>query len=119
MGIIHFYNLLLRETDPVRRWFSALFFVLIAIRFCDASPPPNFVVILADDLGWNSVGFHNDEFKTPHIDSIAAEGMELDRFYVAPMCSPTRAGFMTGRYPIRFGCARAVIPPQRDFGLPL
>ncbi|MEL6897377.1 MAG: sulfatase-like hydrolase/transferase, partial [Planctomycetota bacterium] len=73
----------------------------------------------ADDLGWNSVGFHNDEFKTPHIDSIAAEGMELDRFYVAPMCSPTRAGFMTGRYPIRFGCARAVIPPQRDFGLPL
>lgn len=79
---------------------------------------PNIVVILADDLGWNTVGYHNDEFQTPNIDSIAAEGMKLNRFYVAPMCSPTRAGLMTGRYPIRFGMARAVIPPQRDFGLP-
>lgn len=79
---------------------------------------PNIVLILADDLGWNSVGYHNDEFKTPHIDSIAADGIELNRFYVAPMCSPTRAGLMTGRYPIRFGLARAVIPPYRDFGLP-
>lgn len=79
---------------------------------------PNIVVILADDLGWNSVGYHNQEFKTPHIDSLADSGITLNRFYVAPMCSPTRAGFMTGRYPIRFGCARAVIPPYRDFGLP-
>ncbi|MEL7499952.1 MAG: sulfatase-like hydrolase/transferase [Planctomycetota bacterium] len=82
------------------------------------STPPNVVVILADDLGWNAVGYHNDSFKTPNIDSIATNGLTLNRFYVAPMCSPTRAGFMTGRYPIRFGCARAVIPPQRDFGLP-
>ncbi|MFN3150290.1 sulfatase-like hydrolase/transferase [Bremerella sp.] len=79
---------------------------------------PNIVVILADDLGWNSVGYHNTEFKTPHIDSLVASGITLNRFYVAPMCSPTRAGLMTGRYPIRFGCARAVIPPYRDFGLP-
>lgn len=83
-----------------------------------AGQAPNLVVILADDLGWNSVGYHNDEFKTPHIDSIAADGIELNRFYVAPMCSPTRAGLMTGRYPIRFGLARAVIPPYRDYGLP-
>ncbi|GAA4436420.1 sulfatase-like hydrolase/transferase [Bremerella cremea] len=76
------------------------------------------VVLLADDMGWNSVGYHNAEFQTPNIDSIAADGMTLNRFYVAPMCSPTRAGLMTGRYPIRFGCARAVIPPYRDFGLP-
>lgn len=82
------------------------------------SEKPNIVVILADDLGWNCVGYHNEEFKTPNIDSIAADGVELDRFYVAPMCTPTRAGFMTGRFPIRFGCARAVIPPYRDFGLP-
>lgn len=83
-----------------------------------ASDPPNIVVILADDLGWNSVGYHNEEFKTPHIDSIASDGIKLNRFYVAPMCSPTRAGLMTGRYPIRFGLARAVIPPYRDYGLP-
>ena len=79
---------------------------------------PNVILILADDLGWNCVGYHNDEFTTPRIDSIAAEGIELNRFYVAPMCSPTRAGLMTGRYPIRFGLARSVIPPYRDFGLP-
>ncbi len=79
---------------------------------------PNVVIILADDLGWNSVGYRNSEFQTPNIDSLFASGITLNRFYVAPMCSPTRAGLMTGRYPIRFGCARAVIPPYRDFGLP-
>jgi arylsulfatase B len=55
--------------------------------------------------------------KWPNIDALVADGIELDRFYVAPMCSPTRAGLMTGRYPIRFGLARAVIPPYRNFGL--
>ncbi|KAA5547035.1 sulfatase-like hydrolase/transferase [Roseiconus nitratireducens] len=94
----------------------AFFLYLNAI--VSAQSQPNIVVLLADDLGWSAVGYHNREFETPHIDSIVRDGMELDQFYVAPMCSPTRAGFMTGRYPIRFGLARAVIPPQRDFGLP-
>ncbi len=79
---------------------------------------PNIVVILADDLGWNAVGYHNNEIKTPNIDRLCSEGVELDNFHVSPMCSPTRAGLMTGRYPIRFGLARSVIPPWRDFGLP-
>ncbi|MCC9602317.1 sulfatase-like hydrolase/transferase [Stieleria sp. JC731] len=78
---------------------------------------PNIVILLADDLGWNAVGYHNSQYITPNIDSIVQSGMELDQFYVAPMCSPTRAGLMTGRYPIRYGLARAVIPPYRDFGL--
>ncbi|MCL4118584.1 UNVERIFIED_CONTAM: hypothetical protein GTU68_006467 [Idotea baltica] len=78
---------------------------------------PNVVVILADDLGWADVSYHADRADTPNIDALVAEGIELDRFYVAPMCSPTRAGLMTGRYPIRFGLARSVIPPQRNFGL--
>ena len=78
---------------------------------------PNIVIIVADDLGWADVGFHSDRIPTPHIDRIAREGVELDHFYVFPMCSPTRAGLMTGRYPIRFGMARAVIPPWRHFGL--
>ena len=87
-------------------------------RVSAAQEKPNLVIILADDLGWNAVGYHNDRMETPNIDRIVSEGMEFDHFYVAPMCSPTRAGLMTGRYPIRFGCARAVIPPQRDHGLP-
>ena len=78
---------------------------------------PNIVIILADDLGWADVSFHSDRIPTPNIDRIAEEGVELDRFYVFPMCSPTRAGLMTGRYPIRFGMARSVIPPWRNFGL--
>ena len=78
---------------------------------------PNVVIIVADDLGWADVGFHSDRIPTPHIDRIAREGIELNQFYVFPMCSPTRAGLLTGRYPIRFGMARAVIPPWRHFGL--
>ena len=82
-----------------------------------AAKKPNIVIIVADDLGWADVGYHSDRITTPHLDRIAREGVELDHFYVFPMCSPTRAGLMTGRYPIRFGMARAVIPPWRHFGL--
>jgi len=78
---------------------------------------PNIVIILADDLGWNDVSYHGGEIKTPNIDSIAREGVELDRFYVCPICSPTRAGLMTGRWPLRMGLMRAVIPPWRKYGL--
>jgi arylsulfatase B len=51
------------------------------------------------------------------MDRLASEGLELNRFYVCPVCTPTRAGLMTGRYPIRYGLMRAVIPPWRDYGL--
>lgn len=64
---------------------------------------PNIVILLADDLGWNDVGYHGSRIRTPHIDQLAREGVELDRFYVAPWCSPTRAGLMTGRYAHRYG----------------
>jgi len=58
----------------------------------------NFVFILADDLGWNQVGYHgNDFYETPNIDLIAREGMQFSNSYSsAPVCSPTRAGLMTG-----------------------
>lgn len=80
---------------------------------------PNVVILLADDLGWNAVGYHSQWMETPNIDRLASQGIELDRFYVAPMCTPTRAGLLTGRYPIRFGLARSVISPYRNFGLPI
>ena len=78
---------------------------------------PNIVILLADDLGWTDVTFHGGNIATPNIDRIAVEGAELARYYVAPVCSPTRAGLMTGRYPIRFGAMRAVYPPWRDGGM--
>ncbi len=100
-------------------YFISLLFILLSSNESNAGvqAKPNIVIILADDLGWADVSFHSDRIPTPNIDRIAKEGIELDRFYVFPMCSPTRAGLMTGRYPIRFGMARAVIPPWRNFGL--
>ncbi|MYC65203.1 MAG: arylsulfatase [Acidobacteriia bacterium] len=64
-----------------------------------APPRPNFVVFLSDDMGWEQVGFNGgEEVSTPHIDRIADEGVKLTQFYVQPVCSPTRACLLTGRY---------------------
>ena len=81
------------------------------------SERPNIVIVLADDLGWGDVGFHGSDIKTPCLDVLAEEGVVLDRFYTAPVSSPTRAGLLTGRYPNRFGIRKAVIPPWREDGL--
>ncbi|MEP5765241.1 MAG: sulfatase-like hydrolase/transferase, partial [Halieaceae bacterium] len=79
---------------------------------------PNVVVIVADDLGWADVGFHgNTEISTPALDRLAAEGVQLDRFYTTPICSPTRAALMTGRDPMRLGVAYAVILPWQNNGI--
>ena len=82
-----------------------------------AQTKPNIVIILADDLGWGDVGFHGSDIATPNLDKLAAKGIQLERFYTAPVSSPTRAGLMTGRYPSRFGIRKTVIPPWRDYGL--
>ncbi len=83
-----------------------------------ASAPPNVVLIMADDLGWNDVGFHGSEISTPHIDTIATEGIRLERFYVQPICSPTRAAVMTGKSPARLGIVQP-ISKLDPTGLPL
>jgi len=64
---------------------------------------PNIVYIIADDLGWNDVGWHGSDIATPHLDRLAAEGARLERHYVYPTCSPTRVALLSGRYPSRFG----------------
>ena len=83
----------------------------------DGPAPPNIVIILPDDLGRYDVSMHGTDIATPHIDSIASDGVLLSRFYTAPVCSPTRAGLMTGRYPIHAGLMRSAIAPWRDYGL--
>ncbi|MHC4120408.1 MAG: arylsulfatase B [Planctomycetota bacterium] len=79
---------------------------------------PNIIIILADDLGWADVGYHGGRISTPNIDLLAREGVRLENFHACPLCSPTRAGLMTGRWPIRYGMGEAVITPWRKYGLP-
>lgn len=82
-----------------------------------AAERPNVIVMVADDLGWNDVGFHGGDIDTPSLDRLAAEGVELNRFYTTPICSPTRAALMTGRDPIRFGIVYGVIFPWDTIGV--
>ena len=64
---------------------------------------PNILLIVADDLGWSDVGWHGGFGKTPNLDKLVREGIELDQHYVQPVCTPTRTALMSGRYPGRFG----------------
>jgi arylsulfatase A-like enzyme len=85
-----------------------------------AEKKPNIVHIVADDLGWKDVGFNGcADIKTPNIDALAAGGARFTQFYVQPMCTPTRACLMTGRYPFRYGLQTAVIPGPAGYGLNL
>lgn len=80
--------------------------------------PPNIVYIVADDLGYADVGYHGSDIKTPTIDGLAKGGARLESFYAQPMCTPTRAAIMTGRYPLRYGLQSFVILPEQTYGLP-
>jgi arylsulfatase A-like enzyme len=84
-----------------------------------AAPRPNIVFLLADDLGSYDVGWRGSEIKTPRLDKLAMAGARLDQFYVQPVCSPTRAALMTGRYPFRHGLQVGVVRPWAQYGLPL
>jgi arylsulfatase A-like enzyme len=68
-----------------------------------AATKPNIILIVSDDLGWNDVGYHNPRMRTPELDRLAREGVQLDWHYVTTECTPTRVCLMTGRYPSRFG----------------
>jgi arylsulfatase A-like enzyme len=94
--------------------------VVVASRVAAApagAGKPNIVYILADDLGWKDVGFHGSDIATPNVDELAATGARLEQFYVQPMCTPTRAALLTGRYPLRYGLQTAVIPSASTYGL--
>src|SRR5689334_13846623 len=83
-----------------------------------AADKPNIVHIVADDLGWKDVGFNGcTDIKTPNLDKLAETGARLAQFYVQPMCTPTRAALLTGRYPCRYGLQTLVIPSVSSYGL--
>jgi arylsulfatase A-like enzyme len=100
------------------RWLCVLF-CLTASTFAAEPSKPNIVFFLIDDLGYTDVGFHGSEIRTPNIDRLANAGAKLEAFYVQPVCSPTRAALMTGRYPMRHGLQVGVVRPWAQYGLPL
>lgn len=87
---------------------KGLSFFLLAVLLSGtaqaADSSPNVIVIMTDDQGWGDLSHHgNDNLSTPNIDALATGGVSFDRFYVCPVCSPTRAEFLTGRYHGRSG----------------
>jgi arylsulfatase A-like enzyme len=84
--------------------------------FAEEGDRPNVIVMVADDLGWNDVGYHGGNIDTPSLDKLADQGVQLNRFYTTPICSPTRAALMTGRDPMRLGIAYGVILPWDNIG---
>ena len=111
----------MRKRDYGRLMLTALvieMFMSLCISQAQAADKPNIIIIMADDLGWNDVGYHGSEIRTPHIDRLAKDGRELTRFYVNSVCSPTRASLMTGQSAIRLGIT-SPMPKITPKGLPL
>jgi arylsulfatase A-like enzyme len=81
----------------------AVLLTLLSAGLSKAAEKPNVLMIVADDLGWSDVGWHRGFSKTPRMDDLVRQGVELDRHYVQPVCTPTRTALLSGRYPGRFG----------------
>ena len=96
-------------------------YLLLSILCCSSAiaRDPNFIIIFTDDQGYADLGcFGSKTIKTPHLDQLAAEGLKLTDFHVpSPVCSPSRAGLLTGCYPKRVGMHRHVVFPKNTYGL--
>ena len=102
-----------------------VFVLLLACnKIVDSKPKkPHIVFVLADDLGFNDVGYnaakYGSDMRTPFIDSLAMEGIRLENYYVQEMCTPSRSQLLSGKYQIHTGLQHQVIFPLQPHGLPL
>lgn len=101
-----------------RRYFLQTAAAALSARAIRAARPlPNIVLIYADDLGYGDLGCYGSSIATPNLDRMASEGVRFTDFYSPnPVCSPSRAGLLTGRYPVRTGVPDVLFPNQA--GLP-
>lgn len=98
---------------------ATLLFILPSVLAAAPTEKPNIIFFLIDDLGYADCGFNGGkEILTPQIDKLAREGAVLESLYVQPVCSPTRAALMTGRYATRTG-VYTIVRPHAKWGLPL
>ena len=81
----------------------SVYFFLGVLHLVSSLKSPHIVLVVIDDLGWSDLGFQGSKIQTPNINTLAAEGVILDNYYVQPLCTPTRSTLMTGRYPIHTG----------------
>ena len=105
-----FFQSNLKIAFNLLKYLHVAFFLLSSSVLCftgcqDSSRAPNFIVILADDLGYGDLGsYGSDDIRTPNLDQLAKDGVRLTEFYAnGPECTPTRAAFLSGRYPQRIG----------------
>ena len=107
-----------QNTDDIKEVAPAK---VVTVKAEPASPnayeKPNVVILLADDLGWADLGFRGSDIKTPHIDSLARDGLTLNRFYSMPICTPTRSALMTARDPMKLGSIYAGFQPWQNGGV--
>tara|TARA_B100000963_G_scaffold39322_1_gene29208 strand:+ start:4893 stop:6296 length:1404 start_codon:yes stop_codon:yes gene_type:complete len=107
----------------MRNKFFVVFIIFLIASCSSDDSPPNIIVIISDDQGYADVGFHGSkEIFTPNIDRIAKNGVVFSQGYVSyAVCSPSRAGLITGRYQNRFGYTRNILLAPKDslMGLPI
>ncbi|XP_042860572.1 arylsulfatase B-like [Penaeus japonicus] len=107
-----------RDHVEISLW--ALVLLSAASAAADAGrSQPHIVLIVADDLGWNDVSWHNPLAVTPHLEELAKGGVILEQSYVQPICTPTRSALLTGRYPFTLGRQHSVLKDNEPTGLTL
>ena len=95
--------------------------LLLISSTCSINPEiiqkPNIILVLTDDQGYGDIGCHgNSQIRTPNLDQLANESLEMTSFYVDPLCAPTRASLMTGRYHLRTGVLHTSRGAAKMFG---
>ncbi|XP_008323911.2 arylsulfatase B-like [Cynoglossus semilaevis] len=99
-------------------WLRCVVVFLVAVPLVKAAPQPNIVFIMADDYGWHDIGYHGSEIHTPHLDKLSASGVRLERYYIQPICTPSRNQLMTGRYQIHTGMQHSIIWACQPYCVP-